>query len=118
MFPDMPDSGTPVYWYFSSENVVSVYPANTSDTIKVRYAQYPAEMTSTDALTVPQRFHGAVLARAAAKLWRHFLSNHDEADRCELECQRILQVFELSVGLRERDRPGSIEDVVWSRGLV
>lgn len=111
LHPDQPDTGSPVYWYFSSETAISVYPANTSDTIKVRYVQYPAEMSSTDALTVPQRFHGAVLNRAASKLWRNFLSNHEEADRCEGECQRILAVFQNSIAGRERDRPGSIEDV-------
>jgi hypothetical protein len=111
MFPDLPDSGTAEWWYLSAEAVVSVYPANTTDTFKVRYEQYPAEMSSTDAFSVPQRFHGAVLNRAASKLWRNYLSNHDEADRCELECQRVLQLFENSVNSRERDRPMSVEDV-------
>lgn len=115
-YPDLPDTGTPELWYFSSETAVSVYPANTSDTIQVRYEQYPAEMASTDALTVPQRFHGAVFHRAASKLWR-FLSNHEESAWHEAEARRIIDLFVNSMGSRERDRPGSIEDVV-TRGLA
>lgn len=114
-YPDLPDTGTPAYWYFSSETAVSVYPANTSDTILVRYEQYPAEMSSTDALTVPQRFHAAVIHRAAAKLWR-FLSNHEESAWHEAEAMRIIELFQNSIGIRERDNPGSIEDVVGERG--
>jgi hypothetical protein len=109
-YPDLPDTGTPIYWYFSSENVVAVYPANTSDTILARYEQYPAEMSGTDALTVPQRFHGAVLHRAAAKL--HMVKQNGEAALFhENEVQRILGIVAVSLNTRERDRTETIQSV-------
>lgn len=110
-YPDLPDSGTPSEWYFSSETQVSVYPANTTDAINVRYEQWPAEMSSTDAFTVPQRFISAVLHRAAAKLHR-WKRNLEAAAFDDAEAQRIIDLFGVSVGTRERDRSGSVLDVV------
>lgn len=107
-YPDLPDTGSPEYWYFSAEGVLSVYPANTTNTITVRLTQYPAEMSSTDALTVPQRFHGAVLHRAAAKLHR-YKQNAEQALFHENEVQRILGLMAASLNTRERDRTETVQ---------
>lgn len=110
MYPDLPDTGDPEYWYMDSETQLRVYPANTTNTIKVRYTSYPAEMSSTDAFTVPQRFIAAVLHRAAAKLHR-YKQNYEASAFEEAEAQRVVHLMQMSLLTRAADRPDSISAV-------
>lgn len=66
-YPDLTETGTPIWWYPSSTTEISVYPANTSDTIRVDYVKHPATLLSDgDTPDMPGFFHllvvqGAVL---------------------------------------------------------
>src|SRR3954471_4402598 len=53
MYPDLPDTGTPEYFYRDSQTSIKVYPANTSISLSVRYCKAPADLTGTDTPIVP-----------------------------------------------------------------
>ena len=62
-------TGSPVWYYLTSGTTVNVYPANTSDTLSVRYWKVPTALSADgDVPVVPDRYLDIVLygARAAA----------------------------------------------------
>jgi hypothetical protein len=55
---DLATTGTPSYYYLTTGTTVAVYPANTSDTIAVRYWKVPTELSvDSDTPAVPTRYH-------------------------------------------------------------
>lgn len=67
---DVTETGTPWAYYLSSETQVSVYPANTSNTIAVRYYKVPTELSAdADTPLIPSRWHGLVVDAAAVRAY-------------------------------------------------
>lgn len=64
-YPDLTETGPPVYWYREDLTSLKVYPANTADTITVRYIAHETEITS-DATSplMPVRHHNVWVDRA------------------------------------------------------
>lgn len=72
--PQVDDTGTPYYFYLDG-NVVRVYPANTTDTIVVRYLEVPDEMDDdADEPVVPARFQDLIVDGAVYRA----LKDNDE----------------------------------------
>lgn len=61
MYPDLPDTGTPEYFYRDSQTSIKVYPANTSISLSVRYCKAPADLTGTDTPLVPADYHDLIV---------------------------------------------------------
>ena len=69
-------TGTPTYWYQESRTVISVYPANTTDTLSVHYLKVPATLTGTDAHLIPDEFEDLIIDGAVIRA----LKDNDELD--------------------------------------
>lgn len=69
-------TGTPAYWYQESRTVVSVYPANTTDTLSVHYLKVPATLTGSDAHLIPDEFEDLIIDGAVIRA----LKDNDELD--------------------------------------
>jgi hypothetical protein len=61
--------GTPSFYYLDAESIVSVYPANTTDTILVRYWKAPEALTGTASPVLPSRFHSLIVDYAVARAY-------------------------------------------------
>lgn len=68
-YPDLPDTGNPLWWYFNGQQQVSVYPASTSVSLSVVYFKVPAELSGTDPPVIPTRYHYAIVDYAAARAY-------------------------------------------------
>ena len=73
---DLTTTGTPAYWYQESRTVVSVYPANTTDTLSVHYLKVPATLTGSDAHLIPDEFEDLIIDGAVIRA----LKDNDELD--------------------------------------
>lgn len=68
--PEMNETGTPEY-FFLSDNTVSVYPLNTTDTIAVRYIEVPDELDDdADVPDVPERYHELIVDGAVIRCYK------------------------------------------------
>jgi hypothetical protein len=69
-YPDLTTTGTPEWYYLSDDTTLSVYPANTSDTIQVRYFKVPAEPSDdADEFVVPSRWQGLIIDAAVIRAY-------------------------------------------------
>lgn len=66
---DLSTTGSPVFYYQDAETVLSVYPANTSDTILVRYWKAPEALSGTETPVIPSRFHSVIIDYAVARAY-------------------------------------------------
>ena len=58
-------AGSPSFYYLTTATTVSVYPANTTDTLSVRYWKFPAALSAaSDTPVVPTRFHPLIVDAA------------------------------------------------------
>jgi hypothetical protein len=81
---DLATAGTPSFYYITSGNTVAVYPANTTDTIEVRYWKVAPELDEdSESPLLPERFHLILVDRAAA--FAYVDSDNFEAARSSLE---------------------------------
>lgn len=68
---DLATTGTPAYWYLTSDTGLSVYPANTSASLKVWYVKKPATLTNgTDTPAIPTEFHLAIVDAAMVEVYK------------------------------------------------
>jgi hypothetical protein len=88
---DLTTTGNPTYWYQESRTVLSVYPANTTDTLSVHYLKVPTTLTGTDAHIIPDEFEDLIIDGAAIKAYK---------DNDELDSAASLAQF-YNEGLRE-----------------
>lgn len=87
---DLTQTGTPMVAYRSTETQLSVYPANTSVSLSVRYCKVPAVLTGTDTPIVPTRYH-LVIADAAEIEALRDTDDDSTAERREQTLERRLQ---------------------------
>lgn len=88
-FPDLPDTGSPTYWYLENKTLLT-YPADTSE-LSIRYIKQPAAMEEADEPLIPSEWQYLMVDRAVAKCLRR-------AD--EYEEARALE-GDVEAGLRE-----------------
>jgi hypothetical protein len=69
--PDLDDTGSPIRFYLDGLTTLKVWPANTSDTINVRYLKRPAVLTGTDTPVIPEAYHLLIVDRAVVYAHRH-----------------------------------------------
>lgn len=59
---DLATTGSPTYYYTTGTTTVAVYPANTTDTISIRYWKFPTELSlDADEPLVPARFQQVII---------------------------------------------------------
>lgn len=69
-YADLTDPGTPEWYYLSDDTTLGVYPANTSDTIQVRYYKVPSEPSADgDTFLVPSRWQGIIIDAAVIRAY-------------------------------------------------
>ncbi len=93
LYGDLTTLGVPEAFYFTSQTTLSVFPANTTDTLTVRYYKVAADLSAgTDAPAMPDRFRPIIVELAAAKAHRE--SNNLEAVQDRMgEYARLLDVM-------------------------
>ena len=93
MYTTLTTTGSPAYWYRSSLTAISVYPANTSDTISVRYIAHEAELTSdSSSPSLPSRHHNVWVDRAVYEAY----VDSDNFESAAMLKQKIdVEVFEM-----------------------
>lgn len=68
-FGDLTTTGTPLFYYVTS-NTLNVYPANTTDSLSVRYFKVQTDLSSgSDVPLMPDRYRQAIVEFAAAKAY-------------------------------------------------
>ncbi len=68
--PDLTTAGLPTYWYQEDRTTISVYPANTTDTISVHYLKVPPTLSGSDAHLIPEEFEDLIIDGAAIKAYK------------------------------------------------
>jgi hypothetical protein len=85
-------AGAPVWWYLSSETVVSVYPVQTAS-LSVRYVKFSPELTGTDTPLIPTRYHQTWVDLAEVEVLRYGVKDSQAAGGLEASVmQRIGEI--------------------------
>jgi hypothetical protein len=100
---DLTTIGTPAFYYLTAGTTVSVYPANTTDTLSVRYWRAPPRLTSGDTPLLPTRFHSLIVDGAAARAYEDS-DDYELSENAETKFQRRLQ--KMRDGLLDQGRDG------------
>jgi hypothetical protein len=89
-FGDLTTTGTPMFYYVTS-GVVNVYPANTTDSLSVRYYKIQTDLSaSSDVPLIPDRFRAAIVEYAAAKAYMDS-DNPQMVAECRAAGDRIIE---------------------------
>lgn len=84
MYPDLPETGSPSWWYFASETSIATYPTSTN-TIKVTYLKNPSDLSANgDLPVIPTRFHFLIVLGAA-------MDAHAYQDNSGAEALQVLE---------------------------
>ena len=66
------DTGSASWWYLSSSTVVTVYPADTTASVTVRYSKTGVELSAAgDTPLLPSRFHDLIVDGAAVRAYKN-----------------------------------------------
>src|SRR5688572_12760236 len=114
--PGVDDTGTPTHWFLDN-TTLRVWPANTTDSLSVRYIKVPATLSAdADEPLVPTRYQELIIDGA---VWRayHSSDEHDAAQYLKTHIQE--QVLRMRKNLMDRNyaHPGAmlISDLdMWS----
>lgn len=88
---DLTTTGTPTYYYRTSDTVLSIYPVSTTDTIKVTYLKVPTDLSlDADTPVVPTRYHMAIVDGAECHA-RKDNGDYVATAACEAAFGRALQ---------------------------
>ena len=74
---DLTISGNPSYWYQNSRTIVSVYPANTSNTLSVNYLKIPTVLTGVATHIIPEEYEDLIIDGAVISAYK----NQDDYDK-------------------------------------
>lgn len=93
--PTLAATGTPESYYFDGQSTLRVYPANTSDTISVRYVKTTAELAAAgDEPTIPEKYHDLIVDLAVLRAHKD-KDNYDAVNVLRQLCDR--ELYRLSV---------------------
>lgn len=97
MYGDLTTTGQPESFYFTSQTQISVYPANTTNTLSVHYWKVATDLSAAgDAPLMPDRFRPIIVELAVAKAFRE--KNMDqEAAIAMQEYGRLLEFMQLEL---------------------
>lgn len=108
--PDMNDTGSPEYFYLD-DNTLTVYPANTTDTIAVRYIEVPDVLDSdSDTPDIPTRFQELIVDGAVIKAYKA-ADEFDAAQMVRVEWNEGVMKMRRSLLDRNWANAGSIKIV-------
>jgi hypothetical protein len=107
---DLAQTGSPTYWYWSSETQISVWPANTSVSLAVRYLKVPATLAAGDTPGIPARYHSLITDMAEVFALRQ-VRNFEAANQRQADVNQALNRLAGTMLVRNRDNadvvPGS-----------
>ena len=68
---DLTTTGTPRYWYQTTQSTISVYPANTAVTLSVHFFKVPTELSAeSDTPLIPQRWQDLIIDGVAIRAYK------------------------------------------------
>jgi hypothetical protein len=68
-FPTLSEAGNPSFYYLTEGKVLNVYPANTTDSLLVRYWKTPAKLTGSATPILPERWHSLIVDAAVSRAY-------------------------------------------------
>jgi hypothetical protein len=68
-FPTTSENGSPSYYYLTEGKVLNVYPANTTDSLSVRYYKAPSKLSGSATPILPERFHSLIVDGAVSRAY-------------------------------------------------
>lgn len=113
MYPDLPDTGTPTYWYRNSETSLAVYPANTGVSLSVRYVKFPTVLSgSSDSHIIPERWQDLILDGAVVRAKK----GRDDYDSLNALYEQGIAKMAASYGFSGLDGPDQqvVYDDLWN----
>jgi hypothetical protein len=109
LYGDLTTAGTGVVWYRDSETVIRTYPADTTNTLAVRYVKVAAEMSGTsDVPLVPSRWQWVIVEGACADLHRDN-QDFEASSACEQKFEQGVTAMLRSYSLDSLDGPDLVE---------
>lgn len=104
-YPAPTTTGSPVFYYFTSQNTISVFPVNTAEQIKVTYWKTPADMVAdTDVPVIPARYQYAIVDYACGRAFAD-ASDFNEAQAARAEGDRLVQMMQANLVDPQHDSP-------------
>lgn len=101
---DLSTPGTPTFYYLTSGSIVNVFPANTTDTLAVRYWKVPERLTSGDTPLLPSRFHSLIVDAAVARAYEDS-DDYELAQNAWANFQNRLQAMRDALLEQQHDGP-------------
>jgi hypothetical protein len=109
---DLTLTGSPLVYYFTGDTALDVFPANTTDTIQVRYYKVPTELSADgDTPLVPTRWHGLIVDFAAIRAYIDS-DNFEAAQWLEARANRRLDKMRAAQMVRD-PHPRFIQPTSW-----
>lgn len=104
---DLSSPGTPEAFYITTGDTVQVYPANTTDSITVRYWKVPDELSSpTDEPVIPARYHYLIVEGAVKRAYEDD-DEYQASQAADALFLRRLDAMRSALLHQQRDRPDS-----------
>lgn len=93
--PNIDLTGVPNYWWLNGAYILEVFPKNTTDTLKIRYTSFTAELSGTDTPAIPPRHHNIWIDLAMVRVYKDS-DNLAAAERLEVTAyQRLAKLVEV-----------------------
>lgn len=101
---DLTIVGTPSVYYLTEGKTLNVYPANTTDTLLVRYWKVPERLSGAATPLVPERFHSLIVDGAVARAYEDG-DDYELAQAAKARFDQRLQAMRESLGSLQHDGP-------------
>lgn len=105
-------AGSPDKWWLDGMTTLRVHPANTTDTIAVRYIKNAAELTGTDTPLIPTRFQYHIVDVAQAMASAETASDDRDQGVVRAEVDRVVARMARTLLNRHLDGPDMVQ-VSW-----
>ena len=103
--PKLSETGTASCWYMEGDQVLKVYPADTSSTFLARYIKRPAALAeSTDEPLIPTAYQGIIVDGAVVRALKN-RNNYEAAQFVREEWQRGLNQMVIALLKKNYDQP-------------
>lgn len=103
---DLTTTGSPVYYYLTSGTTVAVYPANTSNSLSIRYWKVPTALSAdADEPILPTRYHSLIVDGAVRRAYEDDDEGEMAAAAGAVFQERLSQMAESLMGMQQHDRP-------------
>lgn len=88
--PILTETGMPSFYFLNENKTLSVFPANTTNTLLVNYYKTPPRLTGSATPLVPERFHSLIIDGAVARAYEDS-DDYELAENANTKFQMRLQ---------------------------